>query len=210
VRNGNFQEPPTSGAEYVERGGLGTAAWLPIRVQPSDNGATGGVVEKRTETVGNQTISAAVINREGADRQFARVGLRQEINAPASFLRQIELEITVKLVRQAEAPGGPRGDVYPLTVSVLYTDPNGKQQQWNRSFYISPEGDLGLSNATRVQPFVWVTPDQWDPEHRTAVLRQVGAETVIGQDIDVINAIEIYGIGTEFQSWVTDVALMAR
>jgi hypothetical protein len=175
-----------------------------------------------TEETAGSTIKAAVISREGRDGQVATVGFRQQVNEVASYFHNISLSLRVKVVEQADPPGGPRGDQFPLTVAVLYTDPNGRAQQWRHSFYLHQGEPLNIPNATQIgQAGAWETVQDWDEDGRDPTLlavtpatafklKSAEGETIVGQDIAVINEIHIYGIGSDFQSWVTDIALMAR
>jgi hypothetical protein len=216
IRNGDFKEPPTSGAELVENGGMGTAAWLPIREQAVGDRPAGGTVSVQAEKIAGQEVRAAVVNRSArGDERYARVGFSQEINAPASFLQVIELNATLKVVAQTEPAGGPQGDAFPLTVRITYTDPNGREQAWSRSFYYcsSGPGTCSMENAIDVPLGRWESPRDRYPA--SFVIKGTtdgpdGVDISIGQDIAVINTIEIYGIGTTFESWITDVSLLAR
>jgi len=222
IRNGHFTEPPTSGAEYGENGGLDTAAWLPLRAAPGEPTTDGGRVEVLSEETAGSTTKAAVIGRDGEEGQVGTVGLRQQINAQASLWRHIALSLRVKVVEQADPPGGPRGDQFPLTVAVLYTDFNGRTQQWRHSFYLHQGDPIEVPNASQIgQAGAWETLQDWDEEGRDPTLLAVTpanafnlksseGETTVGQDIAVINEIHLYGIGSDFQSWVTDISLMAR
>src|SRR5207248_8528739 len=136
IRNGDFTEPPTSQAEGVGAGGLDTAAWLPILERPADDTSGAGTVTVTTEY--NKRV--ATIDREAQGQHYARLGLRQDIDASASYFRAIELSASIKIVAQTETEpvGGPQGDVFPLTIKVRYTDSNGKPQEWNHSFYVCP------------------------------------------------------------------------
>lgn len=200
IHNGNFNEPPTSPAERLENGGLGTAAWQPIR---DDTAGNVGSVRVLTETVpGFGQVDAAVIS--GGDR-FARIGLRQDINQPVDFMRTIQLMATVKIAAQGFQAGGPQGNLFPLTIRVLYTDAKGNPQEWTHSFYYTqqPSGN-DLLSASPVPLAVW-TPTQQLPQKDQFTLKSSGA-----QDIAVINSIEIYGYGTQFQSWITGVSMVGK
>jgi hypothetical protein len=217
IRNGDFTEPPTSGVETVDGGGLDTAAWLPIREQLGEEITDSGAVSIRSEEVGGQALTAAVIDkqRQSGSERYVKAGIRQDINAPVSFLQYIELRVTVKVVLQTEPVGGPQGDVYPLTARVLYTDPRGQQREWRHSFYICPENNCDVRGASPVPLASWSTPEErrerlGEDKYNELILKQLTGDAPRGQDIDVINAVELYGIGNSFQSWVTDVSLVAR
>lgn len=198
IRNGNFTESPTSGAELPENGGLGTAGWLPIRTQPSEPVSEPGVADIVTETlVTSEDVRAIRFRREGSSDKFAQLGIRQEVNQPVEFLGEIELDVAVKVVDQSVTAGGPQENVFPLTIRVIYGDSELKQHEWKHSFYyIGPE--TAPANTSRVLQGTW-------GRHKFILKSSKAAS-----DMAVINAIEVYGFGTQFQSWVTDVSIVAR
>lgn len=200
LRNGNFTESPTSGAELVENGGLGIAAWLPTHTQPAEPVEEPGIATVVSETVGTTgRIYAAKLLREGTSDKYALVGIRQEVNQPVEFLSEIQLFVTVKVVNQSQLAGGPQGNIYPLTIKVLYTDAEQKGHEWVHSFYY-----LGPASApaqtTKVLQGTW-------GQHLFSLKSANGGA---GSDIAVINAIEVYGFGRQFQSWATNLSMMAR
>jgi hypothetical protein len=198
IRNGTLIEEPTSGAELRENGGLGIAAWEPVTTQTDPPIADPGVVELVTETVRLQETRAVRFVRGSEDSRYTQVGMRQVINKPAEFLRTIELDVTAKVVLQTIAAPGPRADLFPLTVRVVYRDSDGEQHAWTHNFYHT--GDpLAIANATRVQLGTWTT-----------VQRLAIKSDTQGQDMQVLEAIEIYGFGRGFESWVTGISLIAR
>ena len=233
VRNGDFTQPSTSKAEV-----LGTAAWQPIIERSGDEETGKGTVAIVTENVGDLSVRAARIDRQAGnpgdgkptsrqDIVYGKVGLRQEINTSVSYFHLIELSATVKVVAQTEPVGGPQEDVYPLTIRVLYTDSNNKAQEWWHSFYYCPggHGECKHENATDVPLGQYVTPDE------PLVVKRIGSAPTggtptptpppsggptptplpdVGPGIAVIDAIEVYGIGNQFQSWITHISLMAR
>jgi hypothetical protein len=217
IRNGSFTEPPTSGAETRENGGLDTAAWLPIREAQTDLPLDIGSVSVITETLpGVEGIRALRLclrdsedcpaqhasgDGQSADR-YVRVGVRQEINRPVEFFNSIELSAAVKVVRQSLPAGGPQGNLFPLTIRVLYSDSERNQHEWRHSFYYftSERSGSGLPDATRVPEASW-----WLPEQKF-VLKSAD----VGRDIAVINAIEIFGYGKQFKSQITRVSMVAR
>jgi hypothetical protein len=202
VQNGSFEEPPTSPNETVQEGGLGTAAWLPLHDD------TGVATSPATVAITNEVnLKAAVLTGYGSPDRYVKVGITQDINKPASFFTSIELSATIKIVNQTAPAGGPANDVYPLTIRVVYTDQAGKNHEWKRSFYI--EGtNPGPSDpsAIKIAQGRWTTTADATPNQSLFVLKSAQQPT----DIAVVNAIEVYGYGAEFQSWITNISLMAR
>ncbi|MFL5731809.1 MAG: hypothetical protein ACJ78Q_01300 [Chloroflexia bacterium] len=225
IRNGDFTLPPASGAETLEEGGLGTRAWSVVALPPRSSTPDVPPVQVVTETLKTQSLRAAVIRKSDSDLGYATYGIHQDINAPASFFKQIKLRAQVKVVAQTAPVGGPPlAEVYPITIKINYTDSKRQQQQWRHSFYWSPI-DLKLPGATHV------VQGSWEPQEFT--LKSLGAlageaPTSVPQasptapgtstpeldagiaDISVINSIEITGVGTGFQSWITGISIVAR
>jgi hypothetical protein len=223
IRNGSFEEPPNSSSEEVSEGGLGTAGWLPLRDESGADSSEASV--SITEEV---NLKAAVLSGNAAGNRYVRIGMVQDINQPASFFTSIELSATVKLVKQALPVGGPVPDVYPLIIRVVYTDQQGKNHEWKRSFYFQgPDPELTDNTIIKITQGRWTTAHEMQEERRRALDEReraggapdagnsVGSLFMLksptqGQDIAVINAIEVYGFGTEYQSWITGISLLAR
>ena len=219
VKNSNFTEGPTSSVEELEEGGLGVAGWQPIRDEGALPVPAGSVTI--TDELG---LRAARIIYQGGETQFPRVGIVQVINEPTEFYNTIELTATVKLVEQEQAVRGPGGDLYPLIVKIVYTDSEGVQHEWRRSFYIVGD-DEDLTDLGRVK----LPVGKWELTGEIRQIRQASAEadgkTEVVQlnaelfmlksagsnpDVAAIRTIELYGSGIGFQSWVTGISLLAR
>jgi hypothetical protein len=223
IRNGSFDDAPNNSSEEVSEGGLGTAGWAPLRDNSGADSSAASV--SITEEV---NLKAAVISGQGAANKYVRIGMVQDINQPASFFTSIELSATVKLVKQELPVGGPVPDVYPLIVRVVYTDQNGKNQEWRRSFYFQgPDPELTDNTIIKITQGRWITTHEIQEARREALADRTRAggasdtgnsaaalfmlkSPTQGQDIAVINAIEVYGYGTQFQSWITGISLLAR
>jgi hypothetical protein len=224
VDNGDFNQPP-SPPEEVENGGLGTAGWTIIRDEdaPALPGARVVISSERIPTLGS--VSYVLLANEGSSQQYARIGIRQEINEPAEYLTTIELTASIKLVNQVAPSTVAGGELYPLTIRVLYSDADGKTHEWKRSFYINgDETDLSQTTSTKVPSGVWQSteqiradrvsrvpadrPDLVEINRNMFVLKSPELST--GKDIFVINSIEVYGYGPHFQSWITGISLLAK
>jgi hypothetical protein len=58
-----------------------------------------------------------------------------------------------------------------------------------------------------------LSPGSWSPTAQIAEPAQdqfVLKSATTGLDVAVINSIEVYGYGTQFQSWVTGLSMLAR
>jgi hypothetical protein len=224
VDNGDFTQP-ASPPEEVENGGLGTAGWTIIRDQdaPALPGARVEISSERVPTLGS--VSYVLIANEGSAQQYGRIGIRQEINEPAEYLNTIELTASIKLVSQAQPSAVSGGEMYPLTIRVLYTDADGRTHEWRRSFYMyGPSTDVSQLNATKVPPGVWQSAEQIRADRMAQVpadrptLQELNRTVFVlkspelstGKDMFIINSIELYGYGPQFQTWVTGISLIAR
>lgn len=231
IKNGDFKEQPTSSAEEIENGGLGTAGWLPIRDERTQSSAPVSI-SVTSERFGASELQAVKLTSQGGPDQYALVGIRQYINSPVDFLHThtIELTATIKLVTQGLSAGGPRGDVYPLIIRIVYTDADGKPHDWKRYFYFQG-ADPDLSDLTRIKvpEATWQSTGELIEGRLNRAAHEIPASSknrgdieasirslfvlkspTKGQNVAVINAIEVYGYGTQFQSWITGVSLLAR
>ncbi|MDQ3928363.1 MAG: hypothetical protein M3328_04345 [Chloroflexota bacterium] len=208
IRNGNFIDPWTGGAESREQGGLGIAAWLPIRENAGGPDARSNRVEVINEMVGSNTNYLVDIRRDGPTDQYGRLGIRQEINRPVDYLERIELRASIRVVQQPDVIGGPSGAVYPLTIKVNYTDAQGNPQSWTRSFYYGQdEGPVDeTANVERVAQNRWtLVPAPGDKSERYTLKPNAEQPGLVP---DIINSIEIYGYGSQFNSSISSISLL--
>ena len=219
VQNGDFTEGPTSNAEEIDNGGLGVAGWTRSRDETAAPVLSGSV------TITNELgLKVAAIRYDSAQNQLARIGMVEQLNAPVEFYQTIQLTATIKLVSQEQAVTGTGGEVYPLIIKIVYKDSGGNLHEWRRSFYYSGD-DADLADLSRLK----VTQGKWEStgemqEERKQQAAATGAQDVdalndnlfvlksssYNQDMAVINSVEVYGYGTEFQSWITNIQLLAR
>lgn len=197
VDNGNFTAVPTRRSDEVANGGLGTSVWVALLEQPTgpDTGTTS--VSVVSETVGSTVVFGALMKRDSTGDSYARAGVSQEINEPVDYLRSIDLYATVKIIKQPARIGGPVGVVYPLTIRVNYTDTDAKARTWVQNFYFK-DGKLDEKDPGQVQQARWTT------RHFTLKSKEVG------RDMAVVNSIEIFGYGPQFESWITGISMIAR
>jgi len=225
IRNGQFTDDPTSGAEITDNGGLGTAAWLPIREGsdvPVDDPGT--VILDSEDLPGRGSLKEVRFERNGLGDHFVKVGIRQEVNRPATFLNSIELFAIVRVDRQTTPIGGPQGNLYPLTIRVIYADSEGVEHDWKQQFYFvegqpdaSEPRQTGSASAeatpattpiatpstpvdTPIEQGIW-----WAPT-KPFVLKSPDEV----RDIAVIRAVEVFAYGSQFQSWIAGISMVAR
>ena len=197
--NGNFIDPWTREADRIERGGLDIAAWTPFREPVGGPDARQNRIEVITESVGSSINYLVDLKRTGPSEQFGRLGIRQEINRPVDYLQRIELTAVIRVVQQPSVVGGQSGDVYPLTIRLNYTDAQGRSRNWVRSFYYGQEPgvDVNSPEVERVEQNRWTTV--------TYTLKPSADQP--GDEPDIINSIEIYGYGPQFNSSINSISL---
>lgn len=198
VSNGSFKEEPTRDADRVEYGGLGTAAWVPVRDLGGGLEQNSNRIEIARDEVPPNVIYFANFQREGPTTLYGRLGIRQEINRPVDYLETIVLRALVRVVQQPQVIGGPAGDIYPLTIKVEYTDGEGKPRTWVRSFFYGSAGE----DSPQVQR---VPQNRWEQVE----VNLKPAEPGEGQP-DIINAIEVYGYGPFFNSSINNISISGQ
>jgi hypothetical protein len=219
VQNGDFTEGPTSNAEELDNGGLGVAGWMRSRDETSAPVLSGSVTI--TDELG---LKVAAIRYDSAQNQLARVGMVEQLNAPVEFYQTIQLTATIKLVSQEQPVTGTGGEVYPLIIIVVYKDSGGSLHEWRRSFYYAGDNaDLGDLSRLKVTQGKWESTGEMQAERelQASATGEPGAASLnenlfvlksssFNQDMAVINSVEVYGYGTEYQSWITNIQLLAR
>jgi hypothetical protein len=148
----------------------------------------------------------------------------EQLNEPVEFYQSIQLTATIKLVSQELPVTGSGGEVYPLIIKIVYKDSGGNLHEWRRSFYFAGD-DADLSDLSRLK----VTQGKWESttEMQQERQQQAGANgrqdqvtlnndlfvlksSSYNQDMAAINSVEVYGYGSEYQSWITNIQLLAR
>ena len=202
ISNGNFIDPWTREADRVEHGGLDIAAWTTIRESAGGTDTRSNSIVVITEVVGSSINYLVDLKRQGPSDQYGTLGIRQEINRPVDYLQTIELSAVIRVVQQSNIIGGPGGDVYPLTIRVNYTDAQGRPQPWVRSFYYGQDSDAedDPPEVKRVEQNRWTTV--------TYTLKPNADQP--GVEPDIINSIEIYGYGPQFNSSINSISLSGR
>ncbi len=153
---------------------------------------------------------AVHLNRRGSN--WAEVGIRQTINRDVRDVASLKLHLAVWLAFQDLRNCGSLGSECPLIVRLEFTDTAGNAHEWLQGFYYliatgnstpvrcvtcsPPTGDhLQISNG------VWFFID-------TPELTELFA--TVGNPPATINAITIYASGHNFESFVSEVELLAQ
>jgi hypothetical protein len=219
VKNGDFTEGPTSNAEEIDNGGLGVAGWTRSRDDTAAPILSGSVTI--TDELG---LKVAALRYDSSQNQLARVGMVEQLNEPVEFYQSIQLTATIKLVSQELPVTGTGGEIYPLIIKIVYKDSGGNLHEWRRSFYFAGD-DADLADLSRLK----MTQGKWESTAEMQTERQQQAVSngrqdvaalnndlfvlkspTLNQDMAAINSVEVYGYGTEYQSWITNIQLLAR
>lgn len=136
---------------------------------------------------------------------WGRVGIRQTINRDIRDYNALRLHLKVKLASQNVTGCGTFGSECPIMAKIEYTDRAGGQREWVQGFYY-------LSDAR--QPQVCVTCQAPQVPHvqvrRASWYFYESPELItLLHDPAIINAISIYAEGHTFESFVSEVELLA-
>ena len=140
------------------------------------------------------------------------------------FYQTIQLTATIKLVSQELPVTGSGGEIYPLIIKIVYKELSGNLHEWRRSFYYDGD-DTDLADMSRLK----MTQGKWKSTTEMQLERQQQAaangrqdlvtlnndlfvlkSSSYNQDMAAINSVEVYGYGSEYQSWITNIQLLAR
>ncbi|MBI3243304.1 MAG: hypothetical protein HYZ49_13520 [Chloroflexi bacterium] len=162
------------------------------------------------------------ITREtGAERNVAhflrpglnwgRTGIRQVINRDVRDYKTLRLHLAVRLANQNVQSCGQYGSECPLMVKIEYTDKAGNSHEWIQGFYYLADPRLPASCVTcpppqslhqRVERNGWYLYDS--PE-----LIVLFKNTTTGAEPAIINAISLESQGHAFETFVSEVELLA-
>jgi hypothetical protein len=140
--------------------------------------------------------------RRAEDGMPNMVGLRQDLNQDVQGQDRLVLQLDVQLLNQSVPGGGWRASEYPIMIDLAYTDIYGKDLHWRENFYwydLPPGSNWERPVGVQVPLGVWYT---YESENLIDVLKDTRPAR--------INSITIQARGHDYESLVTDVALLAR
>jgi hypothetical protein len=194
VRNGDFSQPITN-------------TWNLDTRPPADPTEGPGTAEVTTVN-GRRTVH---LIRSGVN--WGHVGYSQVINRDVQGLTSLRLNMDIQIDAQDVPNCGQYGTECPVIVKITYYDVGGGAHEWLQGFYWFPDpnpahGKTFCVTCSPVQykhllwPFgVWQTYTSDD-------LLQVFASS--GAQAATIKTITIYAEGHSFESYFTDVQLLAN
>jgi hypothetical protein len=150
------------------------------------------------ESVGS--TQAVRFSRRAEDGAPNRVGLKQTVDRDVQGYDALLLRLDLQLLYQSVPGGGYLATEYPVMVDIAYTDVYGKDLHWYQGFYYLdlPAGSTYVPPSGEKVPLgVWYTyesPNLFDVLKDTRPAR--------------INSITIYASGHDYESLVSDAALI--
>ncbi len=178
--------------------------WTPYRNTERQDVAPGEV--KFIENAGRKV---AFFTRTDGANAHTEVGISQEIQKDVNVYDYLVVQFSVNILSQNLAGGGTRGSEFPLRLEIGYTDTYGIERTWGHGFYYldpllddDPDNDYwSLADSTKVERATWNTYtspnliDLWSSQ-----------ETPPAR----INSVRIYASGHKYQSFVSEVYLLAQ
>jgi hypothetical protein len=152
------------------------------------------------ETVGQR--QALRFSRRAEDGAPNRVGVAQMVDRDVQGYDSLVFRLDVQLLNQSVPGGGYLATEYPVMVDIAYTDVYGKDLHWYQGFYyldLPPGSTYVPPSGEKIPLGVWYTyesPNLFDTLSETRPAR--------------INSITVYASGHDYESLVSDVALIVR
>jgi hypothetical protein len=145
---------------------------------------------------------AVQFSRQAEDGAPTRVGIQQTVNRDVQGYDSLVLRLDLELLNQSVPGGGYLATEYPAMVDIAYTDVYGKDLHWYQGFYYLdlPSGSTYVPPSGEKTPLgIWYT---YESPNLFDVLRETRPAH--------INSITVYASGHDYQSMVSDVALIVR
>lgn len=166
-------------------------------------------------------VLGEIIREPGEDRNvvhfvrpgtnWGRTGVRQVINRDVRDYKTLRLQLAARLIRQDVLACGSQGSECPLMIKIEYADVAGNNREWVQGFYY-------LTDPANKLPTLCVTCPAPTTEHKriqrggwylyeSPDLIELFKKT--GVDAAIIKAISIYAEGHIFESYFSEVELLA-
>ncbi len=163
----------------------------------SDQGGDGGDVNGSIGAVTLDNRRGIQIKREGSNQNSAITGIRQILDRDVSYYRDLKLSASVRVENHSLSGGGYLSTEYPLILRVRYRDVNGDEAEYVRGFYTQNENKNPTANGEILKAGRWNT---------------IVSSNLLALPIKPfrILAIEIYGSGWDYESYISNVQLRAE
>ncbi len=152
------------------------------------------------DTVGQRRVVR--FSRRAEDGAPNRVGLQQTINRDVQGYDVLQFRLDLQVLYQSVPGGGYLATEYPVMVDIAYTDIYGKDLHWYQGFYYQdlPPGSTYVPPSGEKVPLgIWYS---YESPNLFEVLRDTRPAR--------INSITIYASGHDYESLISDAALIVR
>lgn len=180
ITNGDFLDP-------VVRG------WNSIVEQPAAGASIG-----RVEVTPLDDLQTLHILRSNAGQVSAITGVIQQVNREVSDFRTLKLMVDIRIQSQSLAGGGVLSSEYPLILRLRYRDQYGSEGEWVRGFYIQNAFNNPTNNGEQI------SQDVWFPFESGNLFELADPRPFY------ITTVQIYASGWDYESYFTNVRLIAE
>lgn len=169
-------------------------AWRVFNEQGSDGGDVDGTVA----VVVDDGRRAVRLSRTGGQGNHCETILEQRIDRDLADMTSLVLRASVKVSHQSLSGGGYLSSEFPLMVRITYRDAYDSETDWVQGFYYQNIANSPIQNGKEI------AHDQWFLYESPNLL-----ETLRIRPARII-AIRIYASGWDYESYVSDVSLVAE
>lgn len=191
IVNGDFANPTT--ATPITQGVL-AEGWVVY----NDQGGDGGTVDGTAAVMLLDGRRVVQFKRTNSGNNHGETGIRQTLNRYLGLYESLHLAFDVKLIHQSLSGGGQLSSEFPLMVRIDYKDVYGNDNHWVRGFYYQNDAGFYVNEFGQRIP-----RDTWVP----IVFENLQDEL---QNAASITTISIYASGWDYESYVSQVELLAR
>lgn len=189
VENGDFQQPLSS-------------EWTTGTV-PTDPSIALGKVEI-VDHGGRST--AHFVRRAPDEGNHTEVSMEQGLNLDVRDFTRLVLSFDVLLAYQSLSGGGQVSSEFPIQVLVKYKDRWGNSNFWTRGFYYQNRDNYRILPDAWGQPIGEQVPEGvWYPYESANLLELLGDSGPA-----YLTAIKIYASGWNYESYISEVRLIAE
>ena len=198
----------TGERELINNGAFidGLDYWIERHNQGGDGGSLNGRVLPDSEVVDDGTITRAHILRYDANGNSEESLLRQELKVDVSEYASLMFRFKGRIRLQSLAGGGWYANEYPLFVRIEYKDRNNQTQVLFRGFYFKAKDSSTQTYDGRSNELL--RSEQWKENNWQEF--QIDLANELRQKPVYITSIEVGAAGHDFESYFTEVSLLAK
>ncbi len=179
--------------------------WKEQHDQGQDGGSVFGRALPDSELVDDGTITRVHIIRYESKGDFEETSLRQDFNQDVREYSSLVFKFKGRIRLQSLPGGGQVGNEYPLFVKIQYTDRSGQVREFFRGFYFKAE-DANTRTYDRIGNEL-LGSRQWNENKWVEFEFDLSR---LSQKPAIVNSLVIGSAGHDFESYFTEVSLLAR